>query len=1624
MVTQTQVVRFTKSTGANGTTQDVTFSFTPKAIIVTSAGAATDNSSIAHHQLSYGFSDGTNQACVTIGSEDAAAAADAGRSHRTDSCFARLSESAPNNTLVCRGSAAFGTNKVTFTWTVNDAVATIIDVWAIAGDDITNVKVNTVDVGRTTTGTQSYTGLGFTPQGDNKSVIFSLQSLTQSAALNTVATTANVSWGCSTKAIATAANGSNQWIQGINSEHAADPSDTWRLAQSDRNIISMDLVGGYAYYGYHSAWISDGFQITYDGAPSSSTLQFSYLVLNGGAWDSGHLVSPTSITNNVDYTVAVSGQPIRGLRLGSYVTAYPGGIGTVADYSIGTTDGTTSSVQASIDEDAQNNMDSYRLTQSTSILYGMTTNGALNDRGVFDSFGTNSFRLDWPTKSANALMVFWVVVADQVFPVSTTKTHKYNIIQSITKQLTLKTSILQEITKQLTTRFDILQSLTAITKQLTIKFSINQEITKTNTLKTSIIQEITKQLTTKFSVLTPITKQLTVKLSILQEITKQLTTKLSILQAITQTKTHKYNIGDLTQVTNTKTHKYNITGKITRTRTHKYNIEQKITATKTHIFNVVVSSGEVSTLFVSSSAGAAIAITTASTTQYLPLGANARLSLDTVENNKKILYRTDGKISKLYVRIVANGTTSGNSTVKTKKNGTTYGNLSVTIPSGATGVFEDTTNEDVITSGESWVYEIVTSSGGVVHISIVSVLFVDTAASDETITRSICGGTANFTAASGSRYNPIGGDLSGGSATEGNAKTRIRKACTVKNLQVVSASNARTTTTTVKSRINGADGNLSVSIGSGVTGILEDTTNTDTLAAGDDYNTNVATGTGTQTLTLASITQSIFSSSSANNGVCVIGRITGYTQNANTTDYFAIGGNIVSESIESSVKVKTRAAFTFSELTTSITTNSVTASSTLMFRKNGADTALTLSVASSTTGMFSDSSNTVDTVETDEVNTKMTTGATGTSLITRNILVYTYLTGLQHITDTQTHKYNIISAVTKTLNTKFTILQELTKTLNTKFNIVTSVTKQLTVKLNVLQEITKQLTLKTNILQEIVKQLTTKFSIFTPITKQLTVKLDILQEITKQLTTRLDIIGRITETQTHKYNITGKITTTKTHKYNVVRQITATKNHLYNVIGKVTRLRTHKYNVLQAITETNTHKYNITGKITTTRTHKYNIIEQIETNKTHKYDVEPPEGTVSTSKTHKYHVEGKVSTTKTHLYNVLDSIALSATHKYHVLDQALTTKTHKYNVIGRLYTTKTHKYNVIRQVTATKNHLYDVLEASSEVTKNTTHVYNVLVRITDTSTHKYNVIGKTIRLRTHKYNIIARIIKSGTYKFNIIQKITQVRTHKYNLLNRVTPDRTRTHKYNITGKITRLRTHKYNIVGRIYRTRTHKYHMGGKLVVNRIHKFSVGSATGLQELGGSTNAYIRFPERVKIIDIVSNIENIVVANIEIIVSRPPANKAIGVVVIAEYSSRLLTASAYKPRHRIASKQIIPPIIDTIDNVAVAPYIAIEILPLEKTPQFQIRSYLQLPLQKRHYLNLAGQTQLSQDDKTKIRIASATMLQQTQETVIESKAQLEITPFLRPILAPEIMTKHKAKTLKTLINLLSSDHLFE
>ena len=389
--------------------------------------------------------------------------------------------------------------------------------------------------------------------------------------------------------------------------------------------------------------------------------------------------------------------------------------------------------------------------------------------------------------------------------------------------------------------------------------------------------------------------------------------------------------------------------------------------------------------------------TTAGATQYWFLSVGSITAPSTTLANKQIIYRSAGTLTSLYVRVAAN-TTSLSSTVNVRINATN-GTLTLTVGAGATGVFEDTTHSDAVVAADLLAYRTISGGTGTMSMAVLSTIFDPTTTTD-TVSRITAGpASASFTVDSVTRYNTIVGTISASLATEPALKTRITKPGTMKNLGVYISANARTTDTIVRGRKNGANGNLTLTIGAAVTGMLEDTSNTDTVVAGDDYNYDVTTSTGAaQALAIQSISSDFVTTSAE--GLLASGISAGLAQAVSVTNYFPVGGNLAAGTTEADRKVKPREAFTLSLMTISVTANTVTASSTLRLRKNGANGNQLVTIPASTTGYLSDNTNRDRVLAADEMNYELTTGATGTSLTLRNITVNATRLALAELSDT------------------------------------------------------------------------------------------------------------------------------------------------------------------------------------------------------------------------------------------------------------------------------------------------------------------------------------------------------------------------------------------------------------------------------------------------------------------------------------------------------------------------------------------------------------------------------------------------------------------------------------------------
>ncbi len=214
-------------------------------------------------------------------------------------------------------------------------------------------------------------------------------------------------------------------------------------------------------------------------------------------------------------------------------------------------------------------------------------------------------------------------------------------------------------------------------------------------------------------------------------------------------------------------------------------------------------------------------------------------TMTTVEANWQIASRIAGTLKKLQIRLNSN-TLTVLQTVNTRINGAD-GTIGVTVLALTTGLFEDLTNTDAIAVNDLINYEINATAGSGSGAGPFCIGFE----SSENALGYI-GGTVTATGVNATETIFTGFPFPGSSFTEANINFPIYQAYTSSNLFIRLSSNGITATSTYTSRINGAAGNQTISIGSGLTGTFEDVTNTDLIAIDDLVGARmVAGGTGT-----------------------------------------------------------------------------------------------------------------------------------------------------------------------------------------------------------------------------------------------------------------------------------------------------------------------------------------------------------------------------------------------------------------------------------------------------------------------------------------------------------------------------------------------------------------------------------------------------------------------------------------------------------------------------------------------------------------------------------------------------------------------------------------------------------
>ncbi|GAI53487.1 unnamed protein product, partial [marine sediment metagenome] len=199
----------------------------------------------------------------------------------------------------------------------------------------------------------------------------------------------------------------------------------------------------------------------------------------------------------------------------------------------------------------------------------------------------------------------------------------------------------------------------------------------------------------------------------------------------------------------------------------------------------------------------------------------------TIEVKKQARIRDSYTWASLYVRVTTN-TYDAAGTMRSRINGAN-GNQTITIPAATAGVFEDNVNSDNIVNNDlvNWLLNVPAGSGAI-YISVLSSFL--TAVGNVTIIE------ANTTVATQSfgliQYSTVLGifELA---AAEVNTQLLLRQASTLSNLRAYCSINTLDGASTLRLRINGANGNQVLDIGAGTTGDFEDIVNTDAVVSGD-----------------------------------------------------------------------------------------------------------------------------------------------------------------------------------------------------------------------------------------------------------------------------------------------------------------------------------------------------------------------------------------------------------------------------------------------------------------------------------------------------------------------------------------------------------------------------------------------------------------------------------------------------------------------------------------------------------------------------------------------------------------------------------------------------------------------
>ncbi len=366
------------------------------------------------------------------------------------------------------------------------------------------------------------------------------------------------------------------------------------------------------------------------------------------------------------------------------------------------------------------------------------------------------------------------------------------------------------------------------------------------------------------------------------------------------------------------------------------------------------------------------------TTAYVALAGQLRAGSS--EASVQTPVRAAGTFSNLYTYVSSNSV-SVNTVCTVRKSGSGTA-LAVTYSADQTGIKEDTANSVSFANTDSCCLEIAAGSEAGTNNFVIEGWAVqfDATASGDCVSWLVANGSVTYSTASATNYiNPAGASAAP-TGTEANEKVRIRAASTASNLYGYVSSNGRTTDTTISSRVNGANGNQTITWTSGQTGAKEDTTHTDSLAVGDDYNLKIVTGSGTGNFVFDMVATTLVNTGGKFHLQARKGGSTSVS--FGSTIHLGVQGTFLSNGVIANAQVRPRFTFTVKEMTAYVSVNTLNSNAVVTAQDAGSDSSLTFTYSTGQTGWKVDSSNSyVATAATDQIHVKIDTTSSASGSI-------------------------------------------------------------------------------------------------------------------------------------------------------------------------------------------------------------------------------------------------------------------------------------------------------------------------------------------------------------------------------------------------------------------------------------------------------------------------------------------------------------------------------------------------------------------------------------------------------------------------------------------------------------------